>query len=153
MRLRARSSVSRTNALAGVLLAGCLISAGCATAGAIRGAGTRDADRPGLTVRDTLTRAIALLEQSQCVAFAEHFLSPIKFAQIKDVDAYRKQHECTLANRANVEEVLLALRLARGAEPVVQGIRATIDLSGIGIRITKFEFVKYIDGRWYFNDL
>jgi hypothetical protein len=145
----------RSKAFVAVLLAGCLIPAGCASASraAAGGAAVRETDLPGRTIRDTLTRAIAMLEQSQCEAFAAHFLSPIKLAQVKDLDAYRKQHACTDANRANIQEVLLALRLARGAEPVVQGIKATIDLSGIGIRITKFDFVKYIDGRWYFNEL
>ena len=103
-------------------------------------------------MRQTLTRAIALLDQSQCVTFAVNFLSPIKLEQIKDMDAYRKQRDCA-TNRGNLDEVVRAMRLALGAEPQVQGIKATIDLSGIGIRITKFEFVKYTDGRWYFNEL
>jgi len=136
------------------LLAGTVLLASCASSGvAASGAGPREADRPGLTVRDTLTRAISLLESSQCVTFAVNFLSPIKVKQIPDMDAYRKQRECSPANRGNLDEVILALKLALGAEPQVQGIKATVDLSGIGIRISKFEFVKYIDGRWYFNEL
>ena len=131
-------------------VAAAIASAGCAGAGGLRGA---DIARPGTTVRQTIVRAIALLEQSRCAEFAEHFLSPIKLAQIADLDAYRRQRACTPVDRGNVDEVLLALRLAAGAEPVVAGVKATIDLGGIGIRITKFEFVKYIDGRWYFNEL
>jgi hypothetical protein len=86
------------------------------------------------------------------VTFAVNFLSPIKLEQIPDLAAYRKQRDCS-GNRGNLDEVIRAMRLSLGAEPVVQGVKATIDLSGIGIRITKFEFVKYIDGRWYFNEL
>jgi hypothetical protein len=32
-------------------------------------------------------------------------------------------------------------------------VKGTIDLSGIGLRITKLEFIRYVDGRWYFNEL
>ena len=143
--------MARTSAIA-AWLAGTVFLASCASSGAI-GATARNArEHPGTTVRETLTRGIALLEASQCATFAVNFLSPITLAQIKDVDAYRKQRDCSPGDRGNVDEVLLALRLALGAEPVVQGVKATIDLSGIGIRISKFEFVKYIDGRWYFND-
>ena len=133
-------------------LAVAVAAAGCATAGGAR-AGTPEAARPGRTVHETLKRAIALLERSDCPTFAVNFLSPIKRDQIKDLEAYRKQRECGPTARANVDDVLLAMRLALGAEPSVQGVKATIDLSGIGLRVTKFEFVKYVDGLWYFNEL
>jgi hypothetical protein len=152
MRSTAGFSVVRTSAIA-AWLAGTVFLAGCASSGAIGPTARTAREHPGMTVRETLTRAVALLEASQCATFAVNFLSPIKLAQIKDLDAYRKQRDCSPADRGNVDEVLLALRLALGAEPVVQGVKATIDLSGIGIRISKFEFVKYLDGRWYFNEL
>ena len=47
----------------------------------------------------------------------------------------------------------MAMRLALGAQPTVSGVKGTIDLSGIGLRITKLEFIRYVDGRWYFNEL
>jgi len=133
-------------------LAVAVAAAGCATSGSTR-VGTAEAERPGRTVRETLKRAIALLERADCPTFAVNFLSPIKRDQIKDLEAYRKQRECGPNARANVDEVLLAMRLALRAEPSVQGVKATIDLSGIGLRVTKFEFVKYVDGLWYFNEL
>ena len=145
------AALSSSRALFVLIL--CASLASCATTDGVRRGGS-EADRPGFTVRETLTRAIALLERSECPTLAVNFLSPIKLAQIKDVDAYRKSKDCSgAATRANIEEFILAMRLALGAEPVVQGLRATIDLSGIGIRIQKLEFVKYIDGRWYFNEL
>lgn len=151
MSCTAGSSAASRRARLAASLAGVLMLAGCATGSAV---GSADAaDRPGRVVRETITRAIALLESSRCETFAVNFLSPIKLAQIKDVAAYRKQRACAPDDRGNVDEVIMALRLALGAEPTIQGIKATIDLSGIGIRITKFEFVKYIDGRWYFNEL
>jgi hypothetical protein len=142
----------RTSAIA-AWLAGSVFLASCATSGTVRAPAGDASEHPGTTVRETLTRGIALLDASKCATFAVNFLSPIKLALIKDLDAYRKQRACSPTDRGNVDEVLLALRLALGAEPVVQGVKATIDLSGIGIRISKFELVKYIDGRWYFNEL
>jgi hypothetical protein len=112
-----------------------------------------DVEQPGSSVHETLRRAIALLEAYKCETFAVEFLSPIKREQIKDLDAYRKGRACSAKDRGNLEDVLLAMRLALGAQPTVTGVKATIDLSGIGLRITKLEFIRYIDGRWYFNEL
>ncbi len=70
---------------------------------------------------------------------------------IPDLDAYRRERSCAPDDRGNLDDLLLALRLALGAEPEVTGVKAAIDLSGIGIAITRLEFVRYTDGRWYFN--
>ncbi len=126
-------------------------AAGCAAAAST--AGDVSAVRPGRTIQQTLRRAIGLLESSRCEVFAVEFLSPIKRAQIKDLDAYRDGRKCPPDDRGNLDDVLLALRLALGAEPSISGVKATIDLSGIGIGVTKLELVKYTDGRWYFNEL
>lgn len=125
--------------------------AGCAAT--TSRAGEASAVRPGRTIAQTLQRAIGLLESSRCEVFALEFLSPIKRAQIKDLDAYREGRKCPPDDRGNLDDVLLALRLALGAEPSISGVKATIDLSGIGISVTKLELVKYTDGRWYFNEL
>lgn len=125
--------------------------AGCAATAST--AGEVSALRPGRTIQQTLRRAIGLLESSRCEVFAVEFLSPIKRAQIKDLDAYRDGRKCPSDDRGNLDDVLLALRLALGAEPSISGVKATIDLSGIGIGVTKLELVKYTDGRWYFNEL
>lgn len=111
------------------------------------------AERPGRSVHDTLRSAIGLLERYQCGTFAVAFLSPIKVAQIADLDAYRQRRQCGPDDRGNLDDVLMAMRLALGAEPEVSGVKATIDLSGIGLHVTKLEFVRYIDGLWYFNEL
>jgi hypothetical protein len=129
----------------------CLSGCGAATSSA---ANQRpDAEQPGRSVHETLRRAIALLEAYKCETFAVEFLSPIKRQQIKDLDAYRKGRACSAQDRGNLDDVLMAMRLALGAQPTVSGVKATIDLSGIGLRITKLEFVRYVDGRWYFNEL
>jgi hypothetical protein len=125
-------------------------SLGCATGEVSRSRQT-GAALPGRTIHQTLTRAIALLERDECETLAVDFLSPIKRAQIPDMAAYRKGHQCSDGDRGNLDEVLMAMRLALGAEPDVHGVRAVIDLSGIGIRITQLELVRYTDGRWYFN--
>lgn len=109
--------------------------------------------RPGPSVHETLRNAIGLLERYQCEIFAVEFLSPIKRAQITDLEAYRKGRQCGPDDRGNLDDVLLAMRLALGAQPEITGVKATIDLSGIGLRVTKFEFVRYTDGLWYFNEL
>jgi hypothetical protein len=126
---------------------------GCAAATSSPDRRDAPASAPGRTVHETVRRAITLLENHHCAVFAVDFLSPIKRGQIEDLDAYRKRRACSPEDRGNLDDVLLALRLALGAEPVISGVKATIDLSGIGIAVTKLEFVKYIDGRWYFNEL
>jgi len=123
----------------------------CAAAGTVPRSPRSGAALPGRTIRQTLERAIALLEHDECETFAVDFLSPIKLAQIPDLAAYRRERQCSADNHGNVDEVLMALRLGLGAEPEIHGVRAVIDLSGIGIRITRLELVKYTDGRWYFN--
>lgn len=125
---------------------------GCATARPAAG-GIEDTAKPGRTVKETIQRAIALLEGYQCATVAVDFLNPIKRAGIADLEAYRQKRQCSPDDRGNLDEVLLALRLALGGEPEIHGVKATIDLSGIGLSIPKLEFVKYTDGRWYFNEL
>lgn len=132
--------------IGGVWLTGCA----AATAGRHE---ARGADRPGRTVHETLRRAIGLMEAYRCETFAVEFLSPIKRARIEDLDAYRKARQCSKEDRGNLDDVLMAFRLALGGEPTIDGVKATFDLSGIGLGITKLEFVKYIDGLWYFNEL
>lgn len=125
---------------------------GCATA--TRAAiDTPGIARPGPTVHHTLRAAITLLERYQCETFAVEFLSPIKREQIADLEAYRKGRQCGAEDRGNLDDVLTAMRMALGAEPIVSGVKATFDLSGIGLRVTKLEFVRYVDGLWYFNEL
>ena len=145
--MRGRSAVQRlTRVLVCALVTA---TGGCATAGVPRSREGRAL--PGRTIRQTITRAITLLERHDCDTFAVDFLSPIKRAQIPDLAAYLRERQCSQGDRGNVDEVLEALRLARGAEPEIHGVRAVIDLSGIGIRISHIELVKYTDGRWYFN--
>lgn len=135
--------------LAAVVM-GCL--GGCSAATSSPN-GRPDVEQPGRSVNETLRRAIALLEGYKCETFAVEFLSPIKREQIKDLEAYRKGRACSAKDRGNLDDVLMAMRLALGAQPTVSGVKATIDLSEIGLRITKLEFIRYIDGRWYFNEL
>ena len=147
MMARLRVFVPRTLAAAVI----CCLS-GCS--GATSSPNARPAvEQPGRSVHDTLRRAIALLESYKCETFAVEFLSPIKRAQIKDIDAYRKGRACSPQDRGNLDDVLMAMRLALGAQPTVSGVKGTIDLSGIGLRVTKLEFIRYVDGRWYFNEL
>jgi len=129
------------------------IATACATGGAAGGMGSGQSLLPGHTVKQTLERAISMLENYRCADFAVTFLSPIKRATIPDLEAYRKTRQCSATDRGNLDDVLLALKLALGAQPVVSGVKATIDLSGIGIKISKFELIRFTDGRWYFNDL
>lgn len=129
------------------------IATACATGGAAGATSAGQSLLPGHSVKETLERAIAMLEDYRCADFAVNFLSPIKRATIPDLEAYRKTRQCSATDRGNLDDVLLALKLALGAQPVVTGVKATIDLSGIGIKISKFEFVRFTDGRWYFNDL
>lgn len=136
--------------LAAVLGAVCVT--GCAAATATAG-GAPDDGRPGRTVHETLRRAIGLMESYRCETFAVEFLSPIKRARIKDLEAYRTARRCSKEDRGNLDDVLMAFRLALGAEPRIDGVKATFDLSGIGLNVTKLELVKYIDGLWYFNEL
>ena len=130
-----------------------LLASGCAAARSGDGLAAAPPVQPGRTIRQTLERAIGLLERYECSAVAVDFLSPIKRAEIQDLEAYRKARSCSPDDRGNLDDVLLALRLALGAEPEIRGVRAVIDLSGIGIDITQLELVKYTDGRWYFNAL
>ena len=131
-----------------VLCAAAASGCGATTSGAgLAGGGVQ----PGRTVRQTLERSIGLLERYECAAFAVDFLSPIRRAEIADVPAYRRERSCASNDRGNLDDVLLALRLGLGAEIEYQGVRAVIDLSGIGVRINRLELVRYLDGRWYFN--
>jgi hypothetical protein len=142
---------SRRRASGAAALVLVLLAPGCATA---RPDGARTApprEQPGRTIEQTLQSAIRLLERHECAAFAVDFLSPIRRAEIKDLEAYRRERQCTPDNRGNLDDVLLALRLGLGAEPEIRGVRAIIDLSGIGTRIARLELVRYTDGRWYFN--
>jgi hypothetical protein len=133
---------------AGILL---LAVFGCAGARSGQTLASSSDVRPGRSVRQTLERAIVLLERYECEVFAVDFLSPIRRAEIADLDAYRRERSCSPDDRGNLDDVLLALRLALGAEPEIRGVRAVIDLSGIGIAIQRLELVRYLDGRWYFN--
>ena len=108
---------------------------------------------PRKSVRGTIEQAIKALEAYDCVTFAVNFLSPIKRAQIEDLEAYKAKRQCSPQNRANTDEALLALKLARLAVPEYKGITATISFEGVGLRIQKFTLVKYLDGKWYFNEL
>ncbi|OFV96226.1 MAG: hypothetical protein A3H28_10165 [Acidobacteria bacterium RIFCSPLOWO2_02_FULL_61_28] len=108
---------------------------------------------PQKSVRGTIEQAIKALEAYDCVTFAVNFLSPIKRALIKDLEAYKKQRQCSPQDRGNLDEVLTALKLARLAVPEYKGITATLSLEGVGLRVQKFTLVKYLDGKWYFNEL
>ena len=142
--------MARRRVCAGVLGLVALGVAGCAPATSGTALSTA-ALQPGRTVRQTIERSIRLLERYECAAFAVDFLSPIRRAEIADLEAYRRERSCAPDDRGNLDDVLLALRLALGAEVEIQGVRAIIDLSGIGIRISRLELVRYVDGRWYFN--
>jgi len=141
--------------IAGVCVAAaCSMAAGCATWRLPPGGRSAAEVRlPGRTVTETLRRAVALLESYDCAVVAVDFLSPIKRRQIADIEAYRERRKCGPADRGNLDDVLIALKLGLAAEPERRGVRAIIDLSGIGLSISSLELVRYIDGRWYFNDL
>jgi hypothetical protein len=109
--------------------------------------------RPQRSVQGTIEQAIKALEAYDCAAVAIDFLNPIKRAQIKDLEAYRAQRQCSPEDKGNLDEVLLALKLARQGEPEYKGITATISLQGVGLRIQEISLMKYLDGRWYFNEL
>ena len=81
------------------------------------------------------------------------FLNPIKRAKIADLEAYKIRRHCSPQDKGNLDEVLFALKLARLGEPEYKGITATVSLEGVGLRIEKITLVKYLDGRWYFNEL
>ena len=108
---------------------------------------------PRKSVRGTIEQAIKALEAHDCVTFAVNFLSPIKRAQIEDLEAYKTKRQCSPQHKDNLDDVLLALKLARLGVPEYKGITATISLEGVGLRIQKFTLMKYLDGRWYFNEL
>jgi len=136
----------------------CLVLAGsggvgCATAAVRPGSPTAGDRLPGRSVNETLRRAIGLLEHYECDVVAVDFLSPIKRRQIQDLDAYRQRRQCAADDRGNLDDVLLALTLGLAAKPEMRGVRAVIDLSGVGLPITSLEFIRYTDGRWYFNEL
>lgn len=135
---------------AAALLAAAALT-GCASLRAAGGG--HDPVRPARSVEGTLRRGIALLERYECATFAVEFLSPIKRARIEDLDAYRRERACSPEDPGNVEDVILALRMALGAEPDTSGVKAAIDLSDLGLGVARLEFVKYLDGRWYFNQL
>jgi len=109
--------------------------------------------RPQKSVKRTIEQAIKALEAYDCARVAIEFLNPIKRAQIEDLEAYRAKRQCSPEDKGNLDEVLLALRLARQGEPEYKGITATISLQGVGLRITEISVMKYTDGRWYFNEL
>lgn len=109
--------------------------------------------RPQKSVKGTIEQAIKALEAYDCATVAVDFLNPIKRAQIKDLEAYRAQRQCSPEDKGNLDEVLLALRLALQGEPEYKGILATISLEGVGLKIPAIRLMKYTDGRWYFNEL
>jgi hypothetical protein len=109
--------------------------------------------KPKDSVRGTIEEAIHALEGYDCEAFAVDFLSPIRRAAIADLDAYRKQRRCSQQDKGNLDEVLLVLRLARWAKPEYRGVTAVINLEGVGLRIEKVSLIRYVDGKWYFNEL
>jgi hypothetical protein len=113
----------------------------------------RSGASPQKSVRKTIEQAIKSLELYDCVTVAVDFLSPIKRAQIQDLEAYKAQRQCSAQDKGNVDEALLAMKLARGGLPEYSGITATISLEGAGLKIAKITLIKYVDGRWYFNDL
>ena len=127
-----------------------LFISGCA---AMSGGESDATYRPGKSIRVTLDNAIKTLEAGDCSGFATNFLSPIKLQQIADLAAYEEQMSCRPENQTNVDDVVLALKLARLAEPVTNGVIATIDMSGAGTRPDQFILLRYTDERWYFNSL
>lgn len=108
---------------------------------------------PQKSLKKTIEQAIKSLEAYDCVTVAVDFLSPIKRAQIPDLVAYSSQRRCSAQNKGNLDEALLAMKLARNGIPEYRGATATISLEGVGLNIQKVTLVKYIDGKWYFNDL
>jgi hypothetical protein len=141
--------VRRSGWAAVVALLVAALAGGCATTTGARG--SLSVVQPGRTVQQTLERAIGLLERYDCVSFAVDFLSPIRREAIADIAAYRRERACSPTDRGNLDDVLLALRLGLGARIDYQGVRAVIDLSGIGVKVQRLELVRYVDGRWYFN--
>ena len=109
--------------------------------------------RPQRSVKGTLEQAIKALEAYDCAAVAVDFLNPIKRARIENLEDYRAQRACSPDDKGNLDDVLLALKLARQGEPEYKGITATISLAGVGLRIQEISLMKYTDGRWYFNEL
>lgn len=109
--------------------------------------------RPQKSVKGTIEQAIKALEAYDCATVAVDFLNPIKREKIENLEAYRAQRQCSPDDKGNLDEVLLALRLARQGEPEYKGITATISLQGVGLRIQEISLMKYLDGRWYFNEL
>jgi hypothetical protein len=109
--------------------------------------------KPQKSVKNTLKQAIKALEAYDCVTVAVDFLNPIKRAQIQDLEAYKTQRQCSATNKGNLDEALLAMKLALGGVTEHRGITATISLEGVGLKIQKVTLVKYLDGRWYFNDM
>jgi len=132
-------------AAAWILIVACLT--GCSTIG------LHEHDLPGRSVHATLDNAIQTLEAGDCGGFAVHFLSPIKRAQIDDLEAYKQRMVCTPENQRNIDDVILALKMARRAEPQSNGVIAIIDMTGAGTHPERFVLVRYTDGRWYFNQL
>ena len=108
---------------------------------------------PQKSVQGTIEQAIQALEAFDCATFAVDFLNPIKRAQIEDLEAYKTKRQCSPQHKDNLDDVLLALKLARLGVPEYKGITATISLEGVGLRIQKFTLMKYLDGRWYFSEL
>jgi hypothetical protein len=115
--------------------------------------GKKSGAKPQKSVKKTIEQAIKALEDYDCVTVAVDFLNPIKRAQIPDLDAYQKQRQCSAQDKGNLEDVLLALKMARQGVPEYKGVTATISLEGVGLKIQKITLMKYLDGRWYFNDL
>jgi len=109
--------------------------------------------RPQRSVRGTLEQAIKALEAYDCATVAVDFLNPIKRARIENLEAYRTERACSPDDKGNIDEVLLALKLARQGEPEYKGITASISLDGVGLKIQEIRLMKYTDGRWYFNEL
>jgi hypothetical protein len=109
--------------------------------------------RPQKSVKKTIEQAIKALESYDCVTVAVDFLNPIRRAQIPDMEEYRTQRHCSPQDKGNLDDVLLALRLARLVEPEYKGITATINLEGVGLKIEKITLMKYLDGRWYFSTM
>src|SRR5262245_59556008 len=102
--------------------------------------------RPQKTVKKTLEQAIKALEAYDCVAVAVDFLSPIRRAKIQDLEAYKAQRQCSPEDKGNLEEGLMAMKLARGGVPEYRGVTAVISLEGVGLSIPRITLVKYLDG-------
>ena len=108
---------------------------------------------PKGSVRGTIDHAIRALEAYDCETFAVAFLNPLKRAAIADLEAYKRQRRCSPGDKGNIADVLLTLRLARLATPEYKGVTAVINLEGIGAPIASIILMRYIDGKWYFNEL